>query len=359
MRGNELYDRVYGCLIGSAIGDAMGGPVELLDHDEISERHGQVTDLLPYTIEPNAHGPWGTHAGVYTDDTRLAKILASAMIRQQRVATDRDVAAEIIRVFHESDEGLPREFMEEYSMKAVFGDEKQVFGGQPTNGGIMAIAPFGVVNLADPEKALSDAFRAMFFVEGYSRYSAAMGAAAIAAAGKPGATPESIVGDMLEAVAQHKKRVEGPRWQRSHMYSAVAQKNERLIERAVEIASRHGNPSSLKQELIDAVGQQFFADGSETLAIAIAMVVASQGDYVSAVQGAVNLGRDNDSSACVTGAITGALHGASVIPRKWIRAVEAANAAPTLEQVSEDLTDLVVSEHSRRRRHVEHLDALL
>ena len=77
-----LHDRIFACLAGSAIGDAMGGPVEGLTPAEISERHGIVDRLLPYPASrpPSFHGPFSTEAVDYSDDTRLAKLICAGLI---------------------------------------------------------------------------------------------------------------------------------------------------------------------------------------------------------------------------------------------------------------------------------------
>jgi len=41
----NIYDAVYGCLIGGAIGDALGAPVEGWYYDEIRARYGRVTEF--------------------------------------------------------------------------------------------------------------------------------------------------------------------------------------------------------------------------------------------------------------------------------------------------------------------------
>jgi ADP-ribosylglycohydrolase len=43
----KLLDQVYGCLIGGAIGDALGAPVENWHYADIRRKHGKVTEFLP------------------------------------------------------------------------------------------------------------------------------------------------------------------------------------------------------------------------------------------------------------------------------------------------------------------------
>ena len=70
-----LYRKLYGSLIGLAIGDAMGGPVEALSYQAIEKEFGEVTTFLPYTRPVSYHGSFTLHPGSYTDDSRMMKLL--------------------------------------------------------------------------------------------------------------------------------------------------------------------------------------------------------------------------------------------------------------------------------------------
>lgn len=73
--GTALFDRVYGSLLASAIGDAMGGPVEGRNYRELETRWGRLDRFLPYDREPSFHGAFSTLPGTYTVDTRLRLLL--------------------------------------------------------------------------------------------------------------------------------------------------------------------------------------------------------------------------------------------------------------------------------------------
>jgi ADP-ribosylglycohydrolase len=62
---NVMLNRVKGCLIGLAAGDALGAPVEFLSLEEIKEKYGK-TGIGDYDV-------WdGYTPGSYTDDTQLS-----------------------------------------------------------------------------------------------------------------------------------------------------------------------------------------------------------------------------------------------------------------------------------------------
>jgi ADP-ribosylglycohydrolase len=93
LEATPLFDRVYATLMLGAIGDAMGGAVEGLDHREIAARWGRIETFLPFQREPSYHGAFSTAPGTYTDDTRLRMLLCRAIIEADDVPTRGELAA--------------------------------------------------------------------------------------------------------------------------------------------------------------------------------------------------------------------------------------------------------------------------
>ena len=153
MKSDALFDKVYGAIIGSAIGDAMGGPVEGLHFTEIADRFGRVEDLLPYThVKPSYHGPFDVAAGSYTDDTRISILLGRAALHAGGPPKKGDITHALAEYYFSASTDMERGFIEEYYLKGIYGDDKEAFGGRPTNGGIMGIASLGAIFPADPDQ---------------------------------------------------------------------------------------------------------------------------------------------------------------------------------------------------------------
>ena len=76
---NKLEEKYVATLIGCAIGDALGMPVEGLKKEKIQDRVGRVTDFMdsvsPYTSR--------LKAGQYTDDTVLTLAIAESIIEKK------------------------------------------------------------------------------------------------------------------------------------------------------------------------------------------------------------------------------------------------------------------------------------
>jgi hypothetical protein len=66
MYASENCDAVYGCLIGGAIGDALGAPVEGWNYWEVREKYGRLAELI---ASPRANA--NQKPGGVTDDTAL------------------------------------------------------------------------------------------------------------------------------------------------------------------------------------------------------------------------------------------------------------------------------------------------
>jgi len=80
-----LQDRFAGCLLGVAVGDALGMPTEGYTAQEISSRFGEVRDMMP---APDGHYHFGLLAGQFTDDTEETLILAESIIEAHGFSAD-------------------------------------------------------------------------------------------------------------------------------------------------------------------------------------------------------------------------------------------------------------------------------
>ena len=70
----DLLDAVYGCLIGGAIGDALGAPVDGLNYWQIQEEYGLLEDFVASSRD-NTNGLPGGVSG----DTALRQYVALAI----------------------------------------------------------------------------------------------------------------------------------------------------------------------------------------------------------------------------------------------------------------------------------------
>lgn len=81
----SLRERFVGCLLGGAIGDALGAPVEFLSWREIERGFG------PNGIRTFASAYGGT--GRITDDTQMTLFTAEGLIRAEHHVADRGLVS--------------------------------------------------------------------------------------------------------------------------------------------------------------------------------------------------------------------------------------------------------------------------
>lgn len=71
-------ERFVGCLVGLAVGDALGAPLEFMPRAEIAATFGEVKEMIG--------GGWlNVEPGEYTDDTQLARAIAESIVLRGRV----------------------------------------------------------------------------------------------------------------------------------------------------------------------------------------------------------------------------------------------------------------------------------
>lgn len=354
----KLFDRIYAAMLGGAIGDAMGGPVEGRHYDEIEAEYGMVEGFLPYTHAPDYHNQFANAAGTVTDDTRLKHILCQAIINAGDLPARGDFARAVTEAYYQAESDLERGFLEEYMLAGLYGEERLVFAGQPTNGALMMNSPVGMVCAADPEAAFEAGFRLAYITDGYAKTSAAIMAAAVAAAFIPGIGVEAVIDMALEAARQFERTGAYTRgWQ---WYGHVFAINERLVETAVEIALREKDVLAVRPAFYEKLRvSELGSEAAQTLAVALGMFAAAGGDFHNTVIGAVNYGRDNDSYASIAGALAGAYHGTGAIPGEWIETVTAVNPVPDMRYLSVELARVALKRYERNKATVERLESLV
>src|SRR4051794_30293176 len=81
----DLITRVRGCLLGGAVGDALGAPVEFMSRSEILARYGP-SGITDFDV---AYG----RRGAITDDTQMTLFTAEGLIRTRARFADRGFAS--------------------------------------------------------------------------------------------------------------------------------------------------------------------------------------------------------------------------------------------------------------------------
>ncbi|MDQ1515704.1 MAG: hypothetical protein QOE80_1534 [Actinomycetota bacterium] len=311
-------DAVAGCLLGGAVGDALGAVVEFDSLDDIRRRYGPA-GLVDF--------PAG---GSITDDTQMTLFTAEGLMRARRRFDARriDHATDQLWAAYrrwlatqgegkDGDDGVGgdggggdggRGLVEEPVLRhrrapgrtclsALVGNEPG-FVDLPVNnskgcGGVMRVAPVGLA--ARRPSGLGIASAAL--THGHpSGYLAAGAAADIIGRLRAGQGLRPAAEAAIEAVAA---------WD-GHEETAAA------LRGALSLAESDPIPTP---EAVGRLGQGWVAEE----ALAIAVYCALTGDtFEAAVRAAVNHSGDSDSTGAITGNLLGAAGGRSVVPEDWI-----------------------------------------
>lgn len=355
---SRLFRKVYGCLLGGAIGDALGGPVEHWTPQQMRETYGVVDRFVAYRRGPSVHGHFGEgeRAGAYTDDTRLKHLLCQAIIKANGMPRAGDFGEILAHAYHHAPDVLHEGLVEEYYLKTVWGRDKVIFSGEPTNGAIMCNSPIGLVAACRPDEAYQAAFDLAYLTDGYAKTGAAMMAAAIAAAMLPQTSVDGIIESAVKAHQSFAARREREHWLKlPWRYDP----NLHFLEKALQQARQKQDVFALQPLLYDALEYGHLrSEATHTLVVPLAMFVAANGDFRQTVIGCVMYGRDNDSYASVGGALAGAFNGVDAIPADWVETVNTANPETDMRELAVRLTEIITREFHRLRAVVDELRAL-
>jgi ADP-ribosylglycohydrolase len=328
----DLLDAVYGCLIGAAIGDALGAPVAGLNYWEIREEYGRLEDLVASSRANTNQLPGGV-----TGATVLRQYVGLAIVRKEGRITPDDLAALWIERGNSELFGASERVVHE---KLMWGTDPWDCGrgGNLPGAATMAMVPVGIINAANPAQAYQDGYAlASLMQDGHERDAAAILAAGVATAIVPG----HKLADVMAAMDQHGSDLV-----------------RRAISLTLDLALTSGSTGEFIQsyyaQLTDwrmaqpphQVGSvpegyppraRYLSSSSlERLPAALALLHLCGGDVNDCLIEGANFGRDAAAIASIAGCIAGALAGSTLIRGDWIDTCETANRGlwTSLEQDS-------------------------
>lgn len=316
---SKLFRHAYGCLVGVAVGDAMGMPSSLMTPDEIHSQIGRIEWFLPAPKGHYIHD--GLPAGSTTDDTAQTLAVAQAIISDNGKVVPESVAREIL-AWAESigalEEGalvLGPSSMRALTLlkKGVPPAEAGKFG--ETNGAPMRISPVGIINAGDLTGAVNDTELCCLPTHGTSV--AISGAAAVSCGiAKALACSESVEGIVDAAVWGAEQ---GAMRGRAVATPSIAKR----IQWAVDLALAQDSEDEACKSLYDLVGTTVAT--TETVPIAFALFVLADGDPMKTAILAANLGGDCDTIGAIACSIAGAYSGISAFPDAAVDMVQQVN----------------------------------
>ena len=311
MDKNTLFDKVYGCLLGGVIGDAMGAPAEGWHYTDIEEKLGEVRDF----------------SGDGTDDSALRMILCEAIMQNGGYVSADEFAAAILRnpqyrkLFYIPVLNTYYKIQEDLVLPVYAG-----LGNMPTSSSAMCISPMGIIYACNPRQAALETYDVAGLIHGgESSTFCRDGACAIAAAVAEAMSPEASVESILAASTAY-----------LHPKSSAL-----MIDRIgciLQMAKQAGNYREFRRVFYETSLQNITCDSRETIPAVLAIFYLAQGDPVRSIIDGVNFGRDADTIGTMIGAIAGAFHGVAGLKPEWVAKIEQAGSVQ--KELAVKLADL-------------------
>jgi ADP-ribosyl-[dinitrogen reductase] hydrolase len=266
------YHNAAGTLLGLAVGDALGAPLEGLPPPEKT-----VTNMV-------GGGIHGIARGEYTDDTLQAVGLAQSLLFCRGFSPD-DFVDRLISGFDRAPQYYgPTSRMVFSLIKEGFSPEDAARvahiqnGGSRTNGSVMRGPPLGIYYAPPSVREISLACSALTHHD--------------PVAGECSAFVNQMISEMCRGTPK---------------VSAFCHALDRCED--AEVLERVGNFHAWPLEpSLDAV---------QTTHCAVAVFMSADG-FEKTVLRAVNLGGDADTVGAIAGALAGACYGFSTIPHRWL-----------------------------------------
>ena len=279
-------DKIVGCMIGLAVGDALGVPVEFMDREAIREKYGLLDKMV-------GGGTWGQKAGTTSDDTAMALAVAEGIIKKPA-----DPVPAIGKNFEKwyltqpFDIGICSSCVIREARRNGFNwfkasrDFDDMSGGRSGgNGGLMRTAFVGLY------------YHRIGTVKEYAKNICKM------THWNKDAQNDCALMSMIINVL-------------------VDDGTKRDIE---DIVMSFPEEKEKRYNLGVIEGYPFMVEPSgssrNSMACALKCVLTTR-TFRDAVLMAVNMGGDTDTIGAITGAIAGALYGADSIPKDWINALD-------------------------------------
>jgi ADP-ribosylglycohydrolase len=298
-----MLHRFKGCLLGLAIGDALGAPVEFLQWDKIKERYGEkgIIDFDAWN---------GFEPGTYSDDTQLSLATAKGCINAHMNLLREGESHSLDFMYKRYVrwlEGLedPQQVRRPgYTCMHVLQSGDQGSVGNPINTstestGLLRTAPVGLA--FPPSMAFREGKDYAALTHGHpSAYYAAGFLSELIAHIVEGKGLQDAIELSIEQLADFENH----------------QDLLKHIETALELFMDQGP----LEESIPQLGKG--VEAAEVLSTGIFCSLKFSSDFPDGIQAAVNHSGNSSSTGLVSGAILGTILGNEAIPEKWISGLE-------------------------------------
>jgi ADP-ribosylglycohydrolase len=335
-----MKNKYEGCLVGLAIGDAIGYSVEFSSMDAIRRAYGfagiQELDVqrsrrgcsicgrgeYKHPIDDHAFTQRGAEA-LISDDTQMSLAVAHALVRAGPTASSDEAAPFVADAFVDWSRSPPGGHRAPGGAcmsgchRLGAGVHWTVAGGgveanQGGCGSVMRSAPYGLRYFPDADAAAEAA-------ASHSRMTHGAPLALAASAALASGIVHTLRGEPLLRVADRMQRA-------AAVHDAVTAGMINDAEhRAMSVINGRESAKEVAARALDRyrgwAGHEAIA--AATLCLLLGSISDDEdGPYAATVRLGANSPGDSDSIACIAGALAGAAYGIGAIPRRWVDVIE-------------------------------------
>ncbi|MGB4587662.1 MAG: ADP-ribosylglycohydrolase family protein [Clostridiaceae bacterium] len=319
----EINEKFKGCLLGGAIGDALGYPIEFMSLNQIKHNYGLAG--LRALIENKE-----SRVALISDDTQMTLFTADGLVWASRRCSDEGFGIYTGSGIYQSylrwlytQTGKIKE--KDLLQKTSILDKRELFSrrapgntclsalesgvmgtiDKPINhskgcGGVMRVAPVGLFLHKNPVSAFQTGAEIAAITHGHPTGYLSAGAFSM------------IISEIL-----NEKSIEESINSTVEILKGYAHHEETLA--AIQKAIKLTTTDISHERAIREIGEGWIAE--EALAIALYCAL-KESDFEKALLMSVNHDGDSDSTGSICGNILGARLGVKGIPVKWLAAVE-------------------------------------
>lgn len=290
----NLEDRFTGTLVGVAVGDALGGPLETIS---TSRRK------IPKNVTEMLGGGWlKLKPGQITDDTEMTLCIARSIVERQQFNAE-DIARRFVQWFYDSQigaGGTTKTAIERLKQGIVWSESGYSDIGLLSrgNGCVMRSSPVALLDYKDSEKLFKDSYLQSIITHPH-----------------PHCTHSAVFYNTIIA-----NILLGNNKEKAYLDAL------KTIEHEPALLKRYS-------EIPNATPYKPFGEVKNTVEAALHCLLTT-GSFEDAIVKAVNLGGDADTTGAVTGALAGVYYGEKEIPSRWKEKLIDRHGNKILEELS-------------------------
>jgi ADP-ribosylglycohydrolase len=290
MKDEAKIERYLGCLIGQAVGDALGFTSENLSRERIKLKFGRLTE---YQVRPGG--------AFYTDDTQLAIMLAETLLEAGEFSSK--LFRQKLARWYIVVPRLSGRSTKNAALKCLFGFRSTGYDA-PGSSGAMRIAPLGLFYANDHSELRKATIECCQIT--HTNKSAIAGALIAAFSVAYAVNSETInVDEYLDLISR----------EAGAFNDSIAQRIQSLPQ-LLSLSEDEAVAELLKNSTVTG------SPIDDIIAAAVFAFVKYNNNFEQSIQFCVNAGWDTDTMAAINGAICGAWKGIDGIPKRYVDGLE-------------------------------------